>query len=95
MSHELEIEKGRPARTALSSFKIVNPRLRSHDILGLQSLGAALDLELHLRTFLQSAISAHLDCTEVYKHVIAVGALDKTVALGGVKPFHNTFFSHY
>jgi hypothetical protein len=31
----------------------------------------------------------------VNKHIIAVGALDKPVTLCGVKPFHNTFFSHY
>jgi hypothetical protein len=29
------------------------------------------------------------------EHVIAVRALDKSIALGGIKPFHNTFFSHY
>src|ERR1019366_1839980 len=28
------------------------------------------------------------------KHVIAGRALDKSIALGGVEPLHNTFFSH-
>jgi hypothetical protein len=28
------------------------------------------------------------------EHIVAIGALDKSVTLGGVKPFHNTFFSH-
>jgi len=27
--------------------------------------------------------------------ILAAGALDKSIALGGVKPFHNTLFSHY
>src|ERR1700739_3919460 len=31
----------------------------------------------------------------MHKHIIAVGALDKAIALCGVKPFHDTFFSHY
>jgi hypothetical protein len=31
----------------------------------------------------------------VHKHILAAGSLDKSVALGGVKPFHNTLFSHY
>jgi hypothetical protein len=31
----------------------------------------------------------------VYKHIIAVGALDESIPLCGVKPFHGAFFSHY
>jgi hypothetical protein len=31
----------------------------------------------------------------VDKYILAAGPLDKSVALGGVKPFHNTLFSHY
>jgi hypothetical protein len=31
----------------------------------------------------------------VHEYIIAVGALDKAIALGGVKPFNYTFFSHY
>jgi hypothetical protein len=31
----------------------------------------------------------------VNKYIVAVRALDKAIALCGVKPFHNTFFSHY
>src|ERR1700730_11893540 len=69
--------------------------LRSTYILGLQALGATLHLELHLRTFFQCSIAVHLDCCEVNKNIIAVRALDEPVALCGVKPFHDTFFSHY
>ena len=69
--------------------------LRSIDILGLQALGATLHLELHLRAFFQRSIAIHLDCCEVNKNIIAVRALDEAIALCGVKPFHDTFFSHY
>jgi hypothetical protein len=31
----------------------------------------------------------------MHENVIAVGTLDKAIALSGIKPFHNTFFSHY
>jgi hypothetical protein len=31
----------------------------------------------------------------VNKYVIAVGALDEAITLGGVKPFYDPFFSHY
>jgi hypothetical protein len=80
--------------TALSDFDW-SFWLGSNYILGLQTLRAPLHLELHLRTFVQSPVTVHLDRGEVNKHVIAVGALDEAIALGGVKPFHNTFFSHY
>src|SRR5580698_1918816 len=95
--------KGRLLRTAPASILLIPSlysrsgysRSGSHDILGLQSLGAPLHLELHLRTFFQSAISIHLDRREVNEHIIAVRALDEAIALGGVKPFHSPFFSHY
>src|SRR5580698_11195811 len=90
--------KGRLLRTAPASILLIpSPYSRSgsHDILSLQSLGAPLHLELHLRTFFQSAISIHLDRREVNEHIIAVRALDEAIALGGVKPFHSPFFSHY
>jgi hypothetical protein len=31
----------------------------------------------------------------MHENVLASGALDEAIALGGVKPFHNTFFFHY
>lgn len=30
----------------------------------------------------------------MHEHILAVGPLDETEALGGVKPFDNAFFSH-
>jgi hypothetical protein len=31
----------------------------------------------------------------MHKHIVATGALDKSIAFGGIKPLHNTFFFHY
>src|SRR5262249_4911191 len=61
----------------------------------LEAFGAPLYLELHFRAFFQSPITRHLDGGEVHEHILAAGTLDKSVALRGVKPFHDTLFSHY
>jgi hypothetical protein len=29
------------------------------------------------------------------EHVVAAGPLDESIALGGIKPLHSTFFFHY
>jgi len=84
------VGRGRPFLELFWSY-----RLGSTYILGLQAFGATLHLELHLRAFFQCSIPVHLDCCEVNKNIIAVRALDEAIALGGVKPFHDTFFSHY
>jgi hypothetical protein len=31
----------------------------------------------------------------MHKHIVATGALDESIAFGGIKPLHNTFFFHY
>jgi hypothetical protein len=69
--------------------------LRTVYVLGLQTFGASLYLELDLRAFLKRSVAIHLDRREVHEHIIAIGTLDKSVSLGGIKPFDNTFFSHY
>jgi len=69
--------------------------LRTVHVLSLQTFGSAFDFELNLRTFLESPVAIHLDRRKMDEHIVAVRALDKSVALCGVKPFHNTFFSHY
>jgi hypothetical protein len=68
--------------------------LRTSYVLGLQTFGPAFHLELHLRALLKSAIPIHLDSREMHENIIAVRALNESVALSGVKPFDNTFFSH-
>src|SRR6266404_9189745 len=60
-----------------------NPRacgrlsLRVSDVLGLQTLGAALYLELNFASLLQRLVSVHLDRREVDKYVFAIGSLDE------------------
>jgi hypothetical protein len=73
----------------------IGPRSGSIDILGLESLRTCLHLELNFGTLFQAAVSRHLDGREVDEDVLTAGALDKSVAFCGVKPFHYTFFSHY
>jgi hypothetical protein len=67
----------------------------SHDVLGLQSFGPLLDLELHLRTFIQAAVAVSLDRRKMHEHVVAARSLDKSIAFGGIKPFHYALFFHY
>ena len=74
---------------------MLNLFLRTVDVLGLQTLRPPLYLKLNLRAFLKRPVAGHLDGREVDKNIFATGALDKSIALRGVKPFHNTLFSHY
>ena len=53
---------------------------------------ALLDLELHLRAFIQGTVAVRLDRRKVNEYVVAARPLDESIALGGVKPFHSTFF---
>jgi len=68
--------------------------LQSVHVLGLQTFGALLNLELNLRAFIQAAIPVCLDGREMHKHVVTAGPLDESIALRGIKPFHNAFFFH-
>src|SRR6267143_5850756 len=92
---EFRDEEGRRIRRPIE-----NPRargrlsLRVSDVLGLQTLGAALYLELYFASLLQRLVAVHLDRREGDKYVFAIGPLDEPIALGGVEPFHSTFFSH-
>jgi hypothetical protein len=31
----------------------------------------------------------------MHEHIIPISSLDKSIAFGGIKPFHYTLFSHY
>src|SRR5438477_3245410 len=88
-----EIERA-PAFRGLFVKLWLGNRSDSIDVLGLQTLGTLLDLEFHLRAFVQRTVAVRLDSRKVHKHVIAGGSLDKSVSLGGVKPLNNTFFFH-
>src|SRR5689334_889158 len=72
-----------------------SPRLGAVDVLSLEPFRTPFYLELHLGALLQGPVAGHLDRREVNKHILAAGPLDKSIALGGVKPFDDTLFSHY
>src|SRR5579872_6904201 len=95
----LKNEKGRlPAALfvlGLRKRNVGRPELRAVDVLSLEPLRTPFYLELHFRALLQRPVTGHLDCREVNKHILAAGPLDKSIALGGVKPFDDTLFSHY
>jgi hypothetical protein len=61
----------------------------------LQAFRASLHFKLNLRAFFKRPVAGHLDGREMNKHIFAAGTLNKSIAFGGVKPFHNTLFSHY
>jgi len=69
-------------------------RLGATHILRLQALWPAFYFKLHLGAFLEGPVTGHLNGRKVDKHILAAGSLNKSIALGGVKPFHYTLFSH-
>src|ERR1051326_1724484 len=64
-------------------------------VLGLQAFRPLLHLELDLRAFIQAAIPVRLNRGKVNKYIVTTGPLDESIAFGGVKPLHDTFFPHY
>src|ERR1700682_1245113 len=64
------------------------------DVGRLQTFGACGHLKLHLGTFIQCAIPFRLDGGEVHEYIFSVFPLNKTVALGCVKPLPCPFFFH-
>src|SRR5690349_11817449 len=75
--------------------KLLGRFLGAAHVLSLQPLGSLLDFELYLRAFIQSPISIGLDGREMHEHIVATGALDKSITLGGIKPLHYAFFFHF
>src|SRR4051812_45451446 len=69
-------------------------KLNSANVLGLQTFGSLLYLELHFRALIQRAIAARLNGRKMDEHIVPAGALDESVALRGVKPLHCAFFLH-
>src|SRR5665213_4145246 len=70
-------------------------RLGTTHILRLKTLRSFFHLKLHLGAFLEGPVSGHLNGRKVDKYIFTAGSLDKSIALGGVEPFHYTLFSHY
>jgi hypothetical protein len=69
-------------------------RLETSNVRRLEALGAFQQIELYGFTFIQRAISVLLNCGEMDKHVLASGALDKSITLCSVKPLYSSLLSH-
>lgn len=65
------------------------------DVFGLQPFGALFEIELDFGALVKLAVAVHLDGGEMHEHILAGRALDEAVALGGVEPLNDTFFSHH
>jgi len=77
---------------SVASFPNFDCGLDDFDVLRLPALGAFYYVELNLLTFLQAPKTVCLDGGEVNKHVLAILAADKTIALGIVKPLYCSCF---
>lgn len=69
-------------------------RLHPNDVGGLETLRTFEEIELHRLAFVQRTIAILLNGGKMDEYIFASRALDKTVALGPVKPLYCTFFSH-
>src|SRR5438132_2139636 len=90
-----KIERAPATPEPSRNIDFLGTELYSIDVLGLQTLGSLLHLELHLRAFIQGAISIGLDRRKMNEHVIAAGTLDESISFCGIKPFHYAFFFDY
>ena len=68
--------------------------LRSGYVLGHQSLGTVLDLELNFDTLVEGPIALHLNGGKMNENIFSCRALYESVTLDGIKPLHDTFFFH-
>jgi hypothetical protein len=59
-----------------------------------QPLGALLALKIYRVSLVQCLEPILLNRREMHKNVFACGALNETIPLGAVKPFHYTTFGH-
>jgi hypothetical protein len=64
------------------------------DVVGLEALGALLDLELDPRALIEAAVAVGLDGGKVHKHILSAIPLDEPKTLGGIEPLDSTLFLH-
>ena len=69
-------------------------RLGGRHVLSLQTFRSLLHHERNLRPFVERTIPTSLDRGEVNKHILSGLSLYEAIALGCIKPLHNTFFFH-
>src|ERR1039458_9295857 len=67
---------------------------RAHDVARLEALRAFEQIELDSLAFVQRAVTVLLDGGEMHEHILARGALDKSVSFRPVEPLHSTLLSH-
>src|SRR5271169_935965 len=81
------------ASRLLTLFLIQRPNLDRLNVLCLETLGAAHDVELNALCFLKAAEAIGVDRREVNEDVFVVAiASDESKALGVVEPLDNTLF---
>lgn|SRR6476661_9664171 len=86
--------KSKPSWGKPGGQECVRSRLETSNVRRLEAFGAFQQIELYGFTFIQRAISVLLDCGEMDKHVLASGALDKSITLCSVKPLYSSLLSH-
>src|SRR5208283_5848438 len=67
---------------------------RAHDVTRLKPLRAFQQIELDGLTLVQRAVTVLLDGREMHEHILARGALDKSISFRPVEPLHSTLLSH-
>ena len=60
----------------------------------LKAFGAFEQIELHGLTLVERAVAVLLNRGEMYKDILARGALDKAISLRPIEPLHCSFLSH-
>ena len=69
-------------------------RLYANYVRCLETLGAFQQIELHRFAFIERAVSILLDRGEMDEHVLASGALDKSISFRPVEPLYCSLLSH-
>ena len=64
----------------------------THDIGGIESLGALLAFELHRIALVQGLISVLLDSGEMNEDILSSRTLDESVSFGPIEPLHHAIF---
>jgi hypothetical protein len=67
--------------------------LELNNVCRLESFRAFDNFELHLRTFLQAAVTVSLDSRKVDEDILATLPLDETIAFAGIEPLYGTLLA--
>ncbi len=67
--------------------------LELNNIGRLESFGARYNFKLHLRTFLQAAVTVSLDSGKVDENVLPTLSLNETIAFACVKPLYSSLLA--